>query len=642
MSLFRQLWLAVIAITILAFAGSFVVSMVTARDYLEQQLAIKNNDNAASLALSMSQMEKDPVTVELQVAAVFDSGQYALVRVRDPEGKTMIEKASPASVGEVPSWFVSLFPIHSPPGLAQVSSGWTQFGTIELVSHSRFAYRELWQGAFRLLLWFGFGGVAAGLLGTLVLRRIKRPLDAVVGQAQAIGERRFIRIAEPATPELKSLARAMNSMVMRVKAMFEEEAARLEQVRREATQDQLTGLANRGYFMNQLAAALSDDDAPPQGSLIMLRLADLAGLNRRAGRQTADDVLRQLGTTLGKLSEAHPRAAAARLNGSDFALLLPGESDPSEASNRLLELLRNLVACGQIDGQQVGHLGHGVYHHGENLPGLLSRIDAAIAAAEGEGGIACRCAEGEAVQCAHNSADWRKLLESAIESHRLRLVDFPVNQSTGDLLHLECPLRLQTTENGEWLAAGSFMPVASRLAMTCELDLVAVSLALDRLAAGTAAVAVNLSGESVLDASFRQRLEKLIASRRELAPRLWLEVAENGAFQHFDAFVAFTRELHPLCCRLGIEHFGRQFSQVGRLHDIGLDYLKIDGSFIRGIDTHSGNQSFLKGVCNIAHNIGLTVIAEGVSTAEELAALPALGFDGATGPAIPREKIHGD
>lgn len=637
MSLFRQLWLAVIAITLLAFAGSFVVSMVTARDYLEAQLAIKNNDNAASLALSMSQMEKDPVTVELQVAAVFDSGQYALVRVRDPEGATMIEKASPANVGEVPSWFVRLFPIHSPPGLAQVSAGWTQFGTIELISHSRFAYRELWDGAYRLLLWFSFGGIAAGLLGTQILRRIKRPLDAVVGQAQAIGERRFISIAEPSTPELKSLARAMNSMVMRVKAMFDEEAARLEQVRREATQDPVTGLANRAYFMNQLAAALSDDDAPAQGALIMLRLADLAGINRRAGRQTADEVLHRIAAALKGLSDSSPRAGAARLNGSDFALLLPGESDPGPATERLLELLRNLVASGMIDGQQVAHLGNGVYHHGENIGGLLSRIDAAIAGAEGEGAIASRSAEGEAPLRAQNNADWRKLLEHAIDAQRLRLVDFPVTQSTGNLLHLECPLRLQTTENGEWLAAGSFMPVASRLAMTCELDLAAVGLALERLASGSEAVAVNLSGESVLDASFRQRLQKLIASQRELAPRLWLEVAENGAFLHFDAFVAFTREIHPLGCRLGIEHFGRQFSQVGRLHDIGLDYLKVDGSFIRNIDNDAGNQSFLKGLCNIAHNIGLTVIAEGVTTPAELAILPTLGFDGATGPAIPRE-----
>ncbi|MBK7414002.1 MAG: hypothetical protein IPJ38_01675 [Dechloromonas sp.] len=87
MSLFRQLWLAVIASTLIAFTGSLLVSMVTARQYLEQQLAIKNNDNAASLALSMSQLAKDPITIELQVAAVFDSGQYASVQVIDPEGK---------------------------------------------------------------------------------------------------------------------------------------------------------------------------------------------------------------------------------------------------------------------------------------------------------------------------------------------------------------------------------------------------------------------------------------------------------------------------------------------------------------------------------------------------------------------------
>ncbi|MBK7414004.1 MAG: EAL domain-containing protein [Dechloromonas sp.] len=205
------------------------------------------------------------------------------------------------------------------------------------------------------------------------------------------------------------------------------------------------------------------------------------------------------------------------------------------------------------------------------------------------------------------------------------------------MLHLECPLRLQATENGEWLTAGSFMPMASRLAMTSDLDLAAARLALDRIAAGTPAVAVNLSGESIFDTTFRNRLQNLIANRKDLAPRLWLEVSEVGAFRHFEEFRAFCNALRPLGCRLGIEHFGRQFSEIGHLHDIGLDYLKVDGSFIRDIDKQPGNQAFVKGLCGIAHNIGLTVIAEGVQSPEELAALPALGFDGATGPAVPRK-----
>ena len=153
---------------------------------------------------------------------------------------------------------------------------------------------------------------------------------------------------------------------------------------------------------------------------------------------------------------------------------------------------------------------------------------------------------------------------------------------------------------------------------------------------GAAAVAVNLSGESIRSAAFRNSLQKLIAARKDLAPHLWLEVSEIGAFQHFAEFQDFCNRLRPLGCRLGIEHFGRQFSEIGRLHDIGLDYLKVDGSFIRSIHTQTGNQAFLKGLCSIAHNIGLTVIAEAVQTAEELAMLPQLGFDGATGPAIPR------
>ena len=636
MSLFRQLWLAVIASTVIAFAGSFVASMLTARHYLESQLAIKNNDNASALALSMSQLDKDTVTVELQVAAVFDSGQYAAVRLIEPNGKTMTEKTSPPVAGNVPEWFVRLFPIESQPGHAQVSAGWNQFGTIELVSHSHFAYQELWRGALRLLAWFMVGGGIMGLLGMQVLRHIKRPLDAVVGQAQAISERRFIGIPVPSTPELKSLASAMNAMVDRLRAMFAEEAARLEQVRREANIDSLTGLSNRSFFMNQLAAALSDDDAIPSGSLIMLRLADLAGINRRAGRETADELLRRVGMALGEQAKGRLNAVAARLNGADFALLLPGVHDPAAQAEKLLHALNDLAAAGLIDSDRIGHLASGSYLHGHSVAHLLSRLDAALASAEGQSGLAWCRAESHDDQRATSNADWKKLLDGAIRTQRLRLIDFPVAGNTGQLLHLECPLRLQAAEDGEWLAAGSFMPMASRLQMTTELDLAAARLALERIAAGAPAVAVNLSGESILDAAFRARLYAQIASRKDLAPRLWLEVSEIGVFQHFDEFHAFCDALRPLGCRLGIEHFGRQFSEVGRLHGIGLDYLKVDGSFIRAIDSQPGNQAFLKGLCSISHNIGLTVIAEGVQTPEELAILPELGFDGATGPAVPR------
>src|SRR5574343_100094 len=636
MSLFRQLWLAVIASTVIAFTGSFVASMLTARHYLEQQLAIKNNDNAQSLALSMSQQAKDPVTIELQVAALFDSGQYAQIRLTDPEGKVMIERASQPNAGDVPAWFVQLFPIHSPAGQAQVSSGWSQFATIELVSHSQFAYRELWQGGLKLLGWFAIAGALMGVLGMQLLSRIRRPLDAVVAQATAISERRFIGIPEPSTPELKSLARAMNAMVERLKAMFAEEPSRLEQGRREATLDPLTGLVNRTFFMNRLESALSDDDADASGYLILLRVADLAGINRRTGRETTDALLKRLGDSLHALTTNALHATAARLNGADFALLLPGASEVETHITHLTNTLSDLSAAGMIQGDRVGHLASAPYKHGEAPGNLLARLDSALAKAENQSGLAHCEADNIDTSIASTNADWKRLIEGAIKGQRMRLIEFPVAGQHNQLLHQECPLRLRASDDSEWLAAGSFMPMAARLAMTADLDLAVVRLAQERLQQGTPAVAINLSGESIVDPTFRERIQTLIASQKDIAHRLWLEVPEMGAFQHFEAFSEFCNALRPLGCRLGIEHFGRQFSEIGRLHSLGLDYIKVDGSFIRAIDSQSGNQAFLKGLCGIAHAIGLTVIAEGVQTNSELAMLSELGFDGATGPAIPR------
>ena len=136
------------------------------------------------------------------------------------------------------------------------------------------------------------------------------------------------------------------------------------------------------------------------------------------------------------------------------------------------------------------------------------------------------------------------------------------------------------------------------------------------------------------DDGFCKKLLVLLAANRSSAARLWLEVAENGALKHLPLFRELCNGLKAAGCRVGLEHFGHQFSQIGLLHELGLDFLKVDASFIRGLDNNPGNAAFLKGLCGIAHSIGLQVLAEGVATLAELNALREVGFDGATGPAI--------
>lgn len=635
MSMYRQLWLAIILSMLLALCGSLVASMVSARGYLQSQLSIKNADNAQALALSLSQSNPDPVSVELAVSALFDSGHYELIRVVDPQGKVIVERSASLGKLEAPTWFVSSLPLHAEPGQAEISNGWKQFGTITLISHARFAYGALWSSVVEMLLALTAAGLVGGLLASLILRRLKAPLQTVIDQATAITERRFVTIDEPRVPELRQLAAAMNATVGRLKSMFEDEASRLESVRREANYDLLTGLANRSHFMARLRQSLDAEDAVG-GSLLLVRLADLSGINRRLGRAATDDFVKRCAEVIEVCAAVGRPGIAARLNGADFAVMLSGEANGRTAAKALVARLIEVATPFIVDEPAVS-IGFGRFGHGMNVGALLARIDGALAAAEAEGMNAIHEAEDSDDEGQPRTAEqWSRMIRRAMDNHWVRLISFPVIEFSGKLSHRECPLRLMFDEQGDWLPAGQFLPIAERLRMTPELDLIAVTLGLRELASQPElpGLAINLSASSVGDAAFRTKLLALLAAHRALAPRLWLEVAENGALKHLAMFRELCRDLKPTGCRIGLEHFGHQFSQIGLLHELGLDFLKVDSSFVRGVDSNSGNATFLKGLSGIAHTIGLQVLAEGVASEAEMAVLPSLGFDGATGPAV--------
>lgn len=635
MSMYRQLWLAVIVSMLVALTGSLLASSWSARSYLSEQLEMKNDDNAAALALSLGLQGADAVATELAVSALFDSGHYELIRVVDPRGNVLVERRMPSGNYGAPAWFVRLLPIEARPGQAHISSGWKQVGTVVLVSNSRFAYASLWKNVWELAAALFLATLVGGYLGTLILRRLRKPLLAVIGQARAITERRFVTIEEPDVPELKQLAAAMNSTVGRLQGMFEEEAARLDAVRREANCDSLTGLANRSHFLARLHQALEAEDSRGIG-LILVRVADLVGINHRLGRDATDELLRRFAAVLVAETGQQPDSLVARLNGADFALLVMGQSGAGPLAGRLLPRLVQEASPFVGEGP-VAHVGLGVFPRGVEMSVALSQVDAALAAAEADGGNVIREAGHAAGEDAPKSAEeWSRLIRRALDQRWVRLISFPVIDFNQRLIHRECPLRLMLDEQGEWLPAGRFLPIAERLKLTSRLDLAAVALGLADLAGNPAmtGLAVNLSASSLQDRNFRSELRGLLNQNAQAARRLWLEVAESGALKHFDAFRDLCRELKSSGCKVGIEHFGRQFSQVGQLHGLGIDYIKVDASFVRDLDSSPGNQAFLRGLCSIVHGIGIQAIAEGVVSEDEMRALAEAGFDGATGPAV--------
>lgn len=635
MSLFRQLWLTVILTTLVAFAGSFVVSVLTARSYLEQQLYTQSVDNAASLALSMSQQSKDLETETLLVSALFDNGHFQLIRFNDPHGKPLIERVNRTPPDSVPDWFVRLFPLHAPPGMAQVTDGWRQAGVVTVVAHTRFAHQALWDGTLRLLVWIMLAGGLTGGLGTVMLRTIRRPLDRVVEQADAITERRFISVPEPRVPELKRVVSAMNAMVARVKAMFEEEAEHIQALRREANSDALTQLANRSYFDARVEHMLHDEEAAASGYYFWLRLSDLATLNTVFGHDRTDALLKAVAEELGEASAPHPEWLPARIGGTDFALLAPGlprlEADGLAAA--LLKDLGERLPDGGAAGNLL-HIGVAEYRRGVAGAELRARADYALRSAtdKGENAVALRhWQEGQQ----EPQVDWRALLTRALEGEGFQLTGFAVVHMDGSPLHEEMALRLRHPDSGEVLNAGAFMPQAARLGLLPQLDIVVLRLALELLRRDVErTLALNISAESLQSSEFRSRLVLALREHPDCARRLWLEVSDHGLSTELTSLEAFAHRLRPLQVHIGLDHFGRQFNALPLLHELGLDYLKLDAALINGIDRHEGNQALIKAVVGIAEALGVMTVAERVQTQAEWDCLRGLGVNGLTGPVL--------
>ncbi len=637
MSLIGQIWLKLFVVVLLSFVGGVVIHTDAMRDTLRTQLQLKNADNATALAQVLSQQKGDAALMELSLAAQFDTGYYRRIRFVAADGTQRFSHEAHSQRTDAPQWFEQLLPIDVAPGVAQVSDGWRALGRVELESQDSYAYDELWHavqrgGAAMLVI-----GLLAALAGATIVRRIRRPLELAVEQAQSLERGEYVTVAEPSTPELRRLVRAMNSMVARLKQVFEGQATQLETLRRQANCDGLTGLSNRAHFLGQLDAALHREDGSAEIGLVLLRILDLAELNRAIGHESADRMIGAIAQALQAYTERVAGCFVGRLNGSDFAMCLPVGGVAEETARAVTTALQAVlpafakqaaVAAGAVESVRGTPLGE-----------LMSQADLALARAEARGPF-CVESAGEAVASLAQLGEggWRRRLHEALAAGRVSLVEYPVRGQGGQLLHLECPLRVQIDPQGEAEPAARWLPLAARARLTAALDERALSLALGASARDGQPRAVNLAASSLADSGFAARLRVQLQQAPRAARLVWLEVPESAAAEHFDLVRELSRQLRPSGARFGLEHAGERLGRIERLFELGLDYVKLDASITREVARDAHRAGFVTGIVAMLHSLSVQAIAEGVSQEADAGALWQCGVDAQTGPWVSAQR----
>lgn len=629
MSLIRQIWSLLLGTVVIAFVGSFFVWMASSRIYLETQLALKNSDNAQALALTLSQQHGDAALMELAVAAQFDTGYYRSIRLTGAGGKLLIDRSAVDETSDryVPGWFVKLTPISSAPGVAQVSDGWRSLGTLEVVSHSSFAHIQLWNGSLQTGLLLLIVGVIAGGLGTWGVRRLQRPLKATAEQAQSLMERRFITVKEPKVPELAQLTRAMNAVVERLRAVFDEQAAQVEALRVQAYCDPLTGLSQRRHFLSQFSAELSRPEGAGTGVLLLARVMHLGDLNRDLGHARTDRLLQAMGQTLTTALKAGGGEAIGRLNGSDFSLSLPPGGALRDQAEDVAQRLRQ--ACAAVAGEAAIVVAGVSWQRGVKVHEVLSAADEALARAESRGAYSVEVFEGEVGHRAlHGEDEWRRRISMAVAERRGQLARLGVSARDGQLIHYESPLSLQIDLQHGFDAAAHWMPLALRTGLMPAVDELAVRLALEQIASDGLPRCIDLSPASLADSGYVPRLRSQLTAAPRAATKLWLAVSESAAVERFELVRELCKQLRPFGVQVGLDHAGERLARIGNLVELGLDFIKLDAAVTEGVSTDAARAAHIRGIASMAHGLGLKVYAEDVASEEDAKALWACGADG--------------
>lgn len=634
MSLRTLSWLGAALGAVVVFIGSALICLSVAGGEIERQLQARDRDAAMLLAHLAAGAEPTRDALAPLIQQLFDGGQYTLLRIERDNGEILAQRVADEAAS-VPYWFSAVRPLAIAPASIDLPAHAALSGTVTVLGTRSPAHEALWNTLYGLMLWFALAALTTGVLTAWLIRRLLAPLDALTDQVRAFADLRFPRLDTPATPELRPLAAAINALGERLETEQAEQHARIGQLDHLAGHDELTGLPNRSRFLAMLDTTLDLAAANPdlRGSMAVLRVANLDGLNRSFGRSATDKLLVDVAARLRAIASARPGRTTARLNGRDFALIAPDVERPSALANELssaLAPLENLHGEGLMKRLPIGVVG---YAGGEPRERLLARLDSALASAEYARRGSAHIGDPETVMPARTDlAGWREALEQALDAGHLRIDAFPVLDAYGNLLHFEAPSRILIDDL--WYSAVAFLAWAERLGMTPRIDLAALRLALERIEARGQPVGINVSASSLRDAHFLEAFHAALKAHPEAAASLWIELPEQGVVADLAAFRALCAIARPFGCRLGLEHAGREFGQLGGLHDLGLNYVKIDAGLVRNVASNQDKHGFLVRICELARAIGLLVIAEGVDHLDDLEAIRLLEFDGMTGSVV--------
>lgn len=494
----------------------------------------------------------------------------------------------------------------------------------------------------------GLGLLLASLLAWRLGRDIVRPIGALADAVEhlAAGDLNA-RVQVETGGEFAVLERGVNRMAAELKTSYDtlQEKIRTATAKLswQATHDALTGLLNRNGFDEALQQAWENNQET--GALYCLLYLDLDQfklVNDTSGHQAGDELLRQLAATMRRALRGSD--VVARLGGDEFGVLLT-ECDAA-TGEQLGEKLRQMIGDFRFTWNgRVYQVGASIGlveldRHWPDTAHLMSAADAACYAAKDAGRNKVRLYRrgDEEVDRRRGEMEWVGRLTRAMQAGHFCLYYQPIvalsdAAADGGLeTHYELLLRLHDEDFP--VLPMAFIPAAERYQMMPTIDRWVIEHALAECAVGMRSglgrrvvVGINLSGASLSDAQFQLFIREAMRANAAIASQFCFEITETTAISNLESVLALIEDLKALGCRFALDDFGSGLSSFAYLHNLPVDYLKIDGAFVRDMARDPVDAAMVEAIAKVARIMGIRTVAEYVEDQATVDALQALGVD---------------
>jgi diguanylate cyclase (GGDEF)-like protein/PAS domain S-box-containing protein len=418
----------------------------------------------------------------------------------------------------------------------------------------------------------------------------------------------------------------------------------------QASHDALTGLVNRREFEQRLQDSLEvAHGGTARHVLCYLDLDRFKAVNDECGHVAGDSMLREVAGLIKE--EVRDSDTVGRLGGDEFGVLLIG--CPLEKARQIADdVVRAVADYRFVWKDKIFNVGVSVglvevSRESGSLEDVIGAADSACYVAKKQGGhVHVYSARDEAAARQRGEIRWLQLLQSALKDGRFELHAQPIvalDEQTTVGPGLEVLLRLRD-EDGSIIAPGEFMPAAERYRLMPHVDRWVVQTSLAALGRGAVRLAsgrslcINLSGQTLGDAGFLEVVVDCL-DRTGVGPdRVCFEVTENSVITNIEHARRFIGVLHGMGCRFALDDFGRGLSSFSNLKYLSLDYVKIDGYFIRNLASDNVNQAMVTAMIKLARSLNFKVVAEHVEDMSALDSARRLGVDFVQGYQVGRPQ----